>query len=323
MRPFGPGPGERAPGPPGGPGALTDDLGSTVALPAHKQGEQDPRPRQPFAPFSPPGGGAQGYGPPPTPTFNGQGYAPAPQPYGYGQQPTPMQGAPSPAPQPGQPRKSLPPMPGHPNAPQSQIETALSLPRPDPAEIWRAQQEKDRGDRRNTTVLIAVVALTALCVIGIGALVYLKLRANAAPPAPANTEIAVIAAPPTAAPSAAPSPEPPAAAAPAPPSAEPAAPAPSNVGAPAGAGAKAPAAPSTANAASAANGGSPGFLTLVCNPGCDDVQDAGRSLGPAPVVRASLKPGQHRLMLIKGNTKRILSVMIESGQTTAQTYAMK
>jgi eukaryotic-like serine/threonine-protein kinase len=325
MRPFGPGPGERAPN---APGALPDDLGSTVALPSHHHGEQDQRPRQPFAPFNPPGGGAQGYGPPPTSSFNGQGYGPPPPPYGYGPPPTSMQGTPSPGQQQHSPlRTPLPSMPSHPNAPQSQIETALSLPRPDPAEIWRAQQEKDRGDRRNTTVLIAVVALTALCVIGIGALVYLKLRASAAPPAPIATEVAAVAAPPTAAPLATSAAESPTASAAAP-SADPAAPAPLaapapvNAGAPAGAITRSAVASPAANPASGASG-PPGFLTLVCNPGCDDVQDGGRSLGPAPVVRASLKPGQHRLTLIRGSTKRILSVMIESGQTTAQTYTMK
>src|SRR5262249_56951563 len=70
------------------------------------------------------------------------------------------------------------PVAPQPGAPQSQIETALSLPRPDPAALWLAQQEKQKGERRNTGVLIAVVALTALCVIGIGALIYFKMRAR-------------------------------------------------------------------------------------------------------------------------------------------------
>src|SRR6201999_4272942 len=91
------------------------------------------------------------------PSFNGQ--------VGFGA-PPPQFGAP-------------PPQYGAAAAPQSQIETALSLPRPDPAALWLAQQEKQRGDRKNTGVLIAVVALTALCVLGIGALIYFKLRARA------------------------------------------------------------------------------------------------------------------------------------------------
>ncbi|KYF66224.1 hypothetical protein BE15_35135 [Sorangium cellulosum] len=103
---------------------------------------------------------------------NGQGYAPAP----------PLPGAsPAPAfpPPPsttlGQAQQFAPAAPAQP--PQSQIETALSLPRPDPAAIWAATQDAvSKGNGRNTLVLLAVIALTALCVIGIGALIYMKTR---------------------------------------------------------------------------------------------------------------------------------------------------
>jgi serine/threonine-protein kinase len=79
----------------------------------------------------------------------------------------------------------MPPMAQGGSQLQSQIETALSLPRPDPAALWLAQQDAaKRGQRKNTGVIIAVVALTALCIIGIGALVYFKMRAVPAPPAP-------------------------------------------------------------------------------------------------------------------------------------------
>ncbi|WP_437722655.1 serine/threonine-protein kinase [Sorangium sp. So ce861] len=118
--------------------------------------------------------------------FNGQGYAPSP----------PV-GSPAPAfpPPPsmtaGQAQPFAPAAPAQP--PQSQIETALSLPRPDPAAIWAATQDAvSKGNGRNTLVLVAVIALTALCVIGIGALIYIKTMAaqpsplkgvDAAPPA--------------------------------------------------------------------------------------------------------------------------------------------
>ncbi len=62
--------------------------------------------------------------------------------------------------------------------PQSQIETALSLPRPDPAAIWAATQDAaSKGNGRNTLVLVAVITLTILCVLGIGALIYMKTSA--------------------------------------------------------------------------------------------------------------------------------------------------
>ncbi len=102
--------------------------------------------------------------------FNGQGYA---------QVPPPLAGPPAPAfPPPastasGQAQLFAPTAPAQP--PQSQIETALSLPRPDPAAIWAATQDAvSKGNGRNTLVLVAVIALTALCVIGIGALIYMK-----------------------------------------------------------------------------------------------------------------------------------------------------
>ncbi|XXX75050.1 protein kinase [Sorangium sp. So ce134] len=118
--------------------------------------------------------------------FNGQGYAPAPPPLAGS--PAPMFAPPTTS---GQGQPFAPTGPAQP--PQSQIETALSLPRPDPAAIWAATQDAvSKGNGRNTLVLVAVIALTALCVIGIGALIYMKtmtvqpapLRGvDAAPPA--------------------------------------------------------------------------------------------------------------------------------------------
>ncbi len=71
----------------------------------------------------------------------------------------------------------------------SQIETALSIPRPDPGSMWLAQQQaavRSTQDK-NTAVLIAVAVLTAICVIALGALIYLKSRPQPQPaPAPAG-----------------------------------------------------------------------------------------------------------------------------------------
>ncbi|WP_437966146.1 protein kinase [Sorangium sp. So ce260] len=119
--------------------------------------------------------------------FNGQGYAPAPPPAGP---PAPAFPPPASAAS-GQAQPFAPAASAQP--PQSQIETALSLPRPDPAAIWAATQDAvSKGNGRNTLVLVAVIALTALCVIGIGALIYMKTMTvlpspsrgvDAAPPA--------------------------------------------------------------------------------------------------------------------------------------------
>lgn len=66
----------------------------------------------------------------------------------------------------------------------------------------------------------------------------------------------------------------------------------------------------------------PGFLVLMCQPSCDDVTDEGRSLGPAPIVKAPLAPGVHKLALKNGNVKKNLNVEIVSGQSTAERIQM-
>ncbi len=215
---------------------------------------------------------------------------------------------------------------GPPGGPQSQIETALSLPRPDATAIWIAQQEKQKGERRNTGVLIAVVALTALCVLGIGALFYFKLRARAH----ARRRRTAAGAERVRRPAAAPHRPPPAAA-----SdgrrrgARGAGPrgAPRQRGGGVGRGRRrgAPAAaPGLAAAPSkAAAKEEPGFLTIVCNPYCDDVNDQGKSLGPSPVVHLSVTPGQHRVTVRKGHDSKVISLIVVAGQVTAQRVPMK
>ncbi len=78
-----------------------------------------------------------------------------------------------------------------------------------------------------------------------------------------------------------------------------------------------------APAAAAESAGGPGFFTVVCNPFCEDVRDGSRSLGPSPVVHASLSPGEHRIMLRRaGSPTKVISVVIVSGQTTSRREQM-
>ena len=321
-------------------GLTADDLGQTVALPMPGPEPDRPRPAggQPYGQYGPGQGGNNGQQANPSQTqqpAQNQGYAAPPQQqmqhYGYAPQQAPAlnygpQGA-----QNQQYGGQLPPLP-----PQSTIETALSLPRPDPASLWLAQQEKQRGERRNSGVLIAVVALTALCVIGIGALVYFKLHnastrqgAAESQPSPTASEAASAAAPSASAPADVPS-----AVAVAPPvptatavatvvaTAAPAAPvAPASTGG--GTSGAAAAAAAAAAAKDKPGKEDPGFLTIVCNPYCDDVLDQGRSLGPSPIVHLSVKPGQHRITLKKGTQQKVISVIVESGQVAAQRVSMK
>jgi serine/threonine-protein kinase len=284
-----------------------EDLGSTVALPSTLN-----------EPVRSPTFGGQNQGafgaPPPNggqaPQFGNlpQG-GPAPS---FGQQGNP---ALTPAGMVGGVPMNLPM--GQPGAPQSQIETALSLPRPDPHALWVAQQEKQKGERRSAGVIVAVVVLSALCVIGIGVLVYLKF-VKAKNAAAATADAAVTA---TASASAAAAP-PPSATATA--SAAPTA----SASAEASATASASAAPQGGGAPSSGGGKAaggkepPGTLTIICKPYCDDVLDNGRSLGPSPVVNLSVPPGQHRVTLKKGKDTKVISVIVVSGQSTSQRVTM-
>ena len=82
-------------------------------------------------------------------------------------------------------------------------------------------------------------------------------------------------------------------------------------------------APTHKTTTSSSGSGSPGYLTVVCDPACDSVVAAGHSLGPSPVIRASLKPGTHAVLLRRsGSPSQSISVTIVSGQTTARRVKM-
>lgn len=96
----------------------------------------------------------------------------------------------------GQLAQGGPTMPPHsqqqmmraPPPPPSQIETALSLPRPEPS-AFQTQIPQNRSDNLSTIVLISVAVLTAICVLALGALIYFKYRS---PPATGAVEIPVL-----------------------------------------------------------------------------------------------------------------------------------
>ncbi|MEJ7730973.1 MAG: PEGA domain-containing protein [Polyangiaceae bacterium] len=202
-----------------------------------------------------------------------------------------------------------------------------------------AQQEEAarRPQRRNTVVLAAVVLLTAFCVTGIGALVYFKLQD---PPAP-TPEGAVTSAvpapppppaepPPVAPPEPAPEPVPTASAAQTvatpPPQTPPATPVPTPV--PKASTSPGPVSTPTPTPATSADAATkseePGFLTIVCNPGCDDVAIGGRSLGPPPIMRQQVKAGTHRVTARRsGFQTKTVTVVVAPGQSVAQRITIK
>jgi serine/threonine protein kinase len=365
-RPPMPPPDERTSALPSGsyPGEV-EDLGATLALPSAPSSSSAPLPaagriqptmRSVDRPnLSPPPGFGQGYGQAP------QGFGPGAQGPGFPGQPQQQQYHPQQQqPQQQQPQQQQPQQQQHgfgfgqgngqqgfgqqpgmhggqmgmgtpgPRMPQSQVETALSLPRPDPAALWLAQQEASaRPQKKGSGVLILVGVLAALCVIGLGVLVYLKVRgptAGATAVSPETSAAAPVASA-SAAPVASASAAPPEASAAAAPSASPDASAKAaSTSAPASGGtpAKAAGAATAATTAAPKAKEEPGFLTIVCTPFCDDVVDQGRSLGPSPVVRVSVAPGQHRITLKRsGQTDKVISVIVVSGQVTAQRVSMK
>jgi serine/threonine-protein kinase len=199
--------------------------------------------------------------------------------------------------------------PPHASSSQSTIETALSLPRPDAAAMWMAQQARVSPMRdKNTLVLIAVAVLTAICVLALGALIYFKKwKKPDPPPATSTTSMST---------SAGEANGPPADAA-------------SQVAlvaattqhvAPSSPGQSA----TSTETGSAAEPPGPGYLTVICKPFCDNVRCAGTSLGASPVVKSPTPAGRHRVALTKkGSRGKSMNVDIEPGKTYTLRVDMK
>jgi eukaryotic-like serine/threonine-protein kinase len=311
------------------PYGSSSDLNNTLALP-------HPGPKLVVQGADEPARHGQGAGPPPAggmhqPGYHGGGYAPyngqgyPPPPAFAGQNVSPGF-APPPVPLGSSPSQSFVlPMSAQP--PQSQIETALSLPRPDPAAIWYAKQDAaQRGQRRNIGVLIAVIAITALCVIGICALVYFKTQGPqvpgsppAATEAPAHGAGALVQTGAAAAEPVAHGHDEPLAAGSA------AARAASATGASALPASAKPGSVSS-TAALAASGSDAkdawGYLTILCSPVCDEVLDGNKALGPSPLNQVPVKPGPHRITAKRGAEKRTANMTVQPGQTVTQRFAM-
>jgi len=196
----------------------------------------------------------------------------------------------------------------------------MSMPRPDAATLWLAKQDVTKGQasRQGLAVLVTLSVLTAICVAGLATLLYLKLVA----PAPPAIAIAAEAVPSGPSASLAPitarsdvvvgkptSPAPRGSVVAAAPNT---APKPGSGSAP------------TTPATTATPGEEPGYLTIICKPFCDDVRRGSESLGPSPVVKAPVPPGQHRITLTRaGGPDKIISVLVSSGEVRKETIAMK
>lgn len=200
---------------------------------------------------------------------------------------------------------------------QAVIETKMSMPRPAALADFLVEQ----GDiaipaPRSTGLLVAIAVLATLCVIGVGALVIYKLGhpLDSAPVAASPTSSSTTA-----------SNSPRSAGAPGPAlvgtAAEGQASSPEK-SAPSAEGRANGAEPATAPPAASATALAPGRLTIDCKPACDSVVAAGRSLGPSPVVGASIPPGSQRVTVKRGPQQKTVVVNIQSGQLTTQTVTM-
>jgi serine/threonine protein kinase len=293
--------------------APTQALGNNAQNGAPSFGQAPTFGRPP--PSNPGQGGPQSQGMP--------GLAPMGMQGQQGQQGAPMFGLPPmgapPQPLPMTQTPQAPPAaPNLQGRPQAAIETVMSMPRPDAATLWLAKQDVTKGQasKQSLAVLVSLSVLTAICVAGLATLLYLKL---VAPPAVA-AEALPSAKPGGAAPLAA-----------SPPSDAVVAKRTTSTAAPRSTGATAaPAAkPATGNpgaspATTSAPGEEPGFLTIICKPFCDDVLRGGQSLGPSPVVKSPVPPGQHRITLKRaGSPDKIISVLVSSGEVHKETIAMK
>ncbi len=201
------------------------------------------------------------------------------------------------------------------NVKQAAIETVLSMPRPDAAALWLAKQDvAKRAGRQSLAVLVALAVLTAVCVAGLATILYLKLVA--APAIAADTEPA-----PSAAPGAVAQRAPGTGVATSAPvvvtarsTATPAATTAPVQGGPL------PVSPATATKPAE----EPGYLTIICKPFCDDVRRGGESLGPSPIVKSPVPPGQHRVVLVRaGSPDKVISVLVASGEVHKETITMK
>jgi hypothetical protein len=66
-----------------------------------------------------------------------------------------------------------------------------------------------------------------------------------------------------------------------------------------------------------------GYITLVCNPYCDDVADNGRSLGPSPIVHVEVRPGRHVLSLLRrGFGTKTIVLTVAPGKVSRTRVAM-
>jgi len=207
-------------------------------------------------------------------------------------------------------------------AAQSNIETKMSMPRPAAVTQWIAEQGAlEMPGPRSTPVLMAIALLATLCVIGVGALVAYKIRVGDQPASMAQG---------TGAPSMTHDPLAP----------ENGASADSTSGSgedpkKAGTAKTSDKGSKAAPSGSAASGSGPapngeaaagdnGFLTVFCNPACDQIIAGGRSLGASPVTNVSMPPGQVRVTLKRsGGPTKVVSVIIVSGQVTTQNITMK
>jgi hypothetical protein len=76
-----------------------------------------------------------------------------------------------------------------------------------------------------------------------------------------------------------------------------------------------------ASSAPAATPGGTGFVTIACNPTCDEVVVGDRSLGPSPIVRAAVDAGTHTVTLKRKDAPDSqITVVVNEGMTAVRQF---
>ncbi len=66
-----------------------------------------------------------------------------------------------------------------------------------------------------------------------------------------------------------------------------------------------------------------GYLTIVCNPSCEEILDNNEPLGPSPIVHRPLVPGRHALLLRHEKVIKTLVVTLKEGDLIAERMDMR
>jgi hypothetical protein len=67
-----------------------------------------------------------------------------------------------------------------------------------------------------------------------------------------------------------------------------------------------------------------GYLSIECEPACDEVVVGDEAIGPTPLEKYALRPGAYRVELLAGSLPtQVVTVRIQAGHTTTRFVLME